>query len=163
MLCKLKMKKGISHQGCIPMRQSPGHRSEMISQLLFGEAFTILNEDQGWLQIALDFDNSEGWIDKESVQVNESSDEAVDRPQSSFRMVSHPAITAIDLKAGQQLILPAGSMWPSGTATNIELQGRFFELKSQDGLIAPGIEVDLGKIGERLLSLPALHGGRCGC
>ncbi len=162
MLCKLKMKKGISHQGCIPMRQSPGHRSEMISQLLFGEAFTILNEDQGWLQIALDFDNSEGWIDKESVQANESSDEAVDTPQPSFRMVSHPAITAIDLKAGQQLILPAGSMWPSGTATNIELQGRFFELKSQDGLIAPRKKVDLGEIGERLLSLPALHGGRCG-
>ncbi len=144
------------------MRQNPGRRSEMISQLLFGEAFIILQEDQGWLQIALDVDGFEGWIDKESVQAIESSNEAVDRPQSSFRMVSHPAITALDLKAGQQLILPAGSMWPSETATNIELQGNFFELKSRDGLIAPGKNVDLGEIGESLLSLPALHGGRCG-
>ncbi len=144
------------------MRQNRGHRSEMISQLLFGETFTILDEDQGWLQIALDLDGGEGWIDKESAQVIETSGEALYAPQSDFRMVCHPVISAIDLKAGQQLILPAGSMWPSGSATKIELQGKFFELKSQDGWIAPGIEVDLGKIGERLLSLPALHGGRCG-
>ncbi len=134
----------------------------MISQLLFGEAFTILDEDQGWLHIALDFDGSEGWIDKESVQVIESTNDALEKVQSSFRMVSQPAITAFDQKAGQQLILPAGSIWPSGTAANIEFQGRFFELISQDGLIAPGKEVDLGEIGEKLLSLPALHGGRCG-
>ena len=156
------MKKGISHQGCIPLRQDPGHRSEMVSQLLFSEAFTILEEDQGWLQIALDFDGSEGWIEKESVHVIEPSSEAVDTTPSSFRIVTHPAITALDLKAGQQLILPAGSIWPSGTATKVEWQGRFFELISRDGLIAPGKEVDLGVIGETLLSLPALHGGRCG-
>lgn len=156
------MKKGISHQGCIPMRQSPGHRSEMVSQLLFSEVFTIFEEDQGWLHIALDFDGFEGWIEKESIQVIESSDEAEDMPQSSFWMVTHPTITILDLKAGQQLILPAGSIWSSGTATKIEWQGRFFELLSRDGLIAPGTDVDLGEIGERLLSLPALHGGRCG-
>jgi hypothetical protein len=119
-------------------------------------------EDHGWLQIRLDFDGSEGWIEKESVQVIESSREIEAEPQSSFWVVTHPAITALDLKAGQQLILPAGSTWPSGTATKVEWQGRFFELISRDGLTVPGKEVDLQKIGERLLSLPALHGGRCG-
>lgn len=156
------MKKGISHQGCIPMRHNPGHRSEMVSQLLFSEEFTILEENQGWLQIALEFDGSQGWIEKESVHVIESIIETVDAPQSNLWMVTHPAIAAIDQKAGQQLILPAGSPWPSGTAEKIELQGNFFELTSRDGLIAPGKEIDLPGIGKRLLSLPALHGGRCG-
>ncbi len=156
------MKKGISHQGCIPMRQNPGHKSEMVSQLLFSEAFTILEVDRGWLQIALDFDGSEGWIEKESVYVIEHSNESTDTTPSSFLIVTHPAIAALDLKAGQQLILPAGTIWPSGTATKVELQGKLFELISRDGLIAPGKEVDLLEIGERLLSLPALHGGRCG-
>lgn len=144
------------------MRQEPRHRSEMVSQLLFSEAFAILEEDRGWLQIALDFDGSEGWVEKESVHVIESTNETMDTSQSNYWFVTHPAITALDLKAGRQLILPAGSPWPSGTATKVELQGKFFEFISRDGWIAPGKEVDLLEIGLRLLSLPALHGGRCG-
>ena len=147
------MKQGISYQGCIPMRRNPGHRSEMISQLLFSEEFTIMEEDHGWLLIALDHEGSQGWVDNESIQVIESSNEALDMPTSGYRIVTYPSITVLDQKESHQLILPA---------TKIELHGRNFELLSQEGLDTPGRDVDLEEIGGKLLSLPAIHGGRCG-
>jgi hypothetical protein len=157
-----KMKKGVSYLGCIPMRQNPETRSEMTSQLLFGETFSILDEIQACFHVTLDHDDSRGWIDKESVRVLESSSEVLSEPRSSFRMVTFTSLAVLDLEAGNQLILPAGSIWPSGTASRINLHGRHFELISQEGLDTPGKEVNLAEPGKRLLSLPSIHGGRCG-
>jgi hypothetical protein len=47
----------------MPMRAEPGHRSEMVSQLLFGEVFSVLeSNDSHWHRICCRHDNYEGWI-----------------------------------------------------------------------------------------------------
>lgn len=46
-----------------PLRQEPGHRSEQVSQLLFGERITIISKPQGkWVRVRSKFDNYEGWL-----------------------------------------------------------------------------------------------------
>lgn len=43
------------------VRTEPSHRSEMSTQLLFGERGTILARDGDWVNIRCSFDNYEGW------------------------------------------------------------------------------------------------------
>jgi gamma-D-glutamyl-L-lysine dipeptidyl-peptidase len=47
-----------------PLRHDPSHRSEMVSQLLFGESFHCFEKQDGFRKIKLDFDGYEGWMDE---------------------------------------------------------------------------------------------------
>ena len=47
----------------IPVRTEADERSEMVTQLLFGETFKILEEQPKWYRIKIDMDGYEGWID----------------------------------------------------------------------------------------------------
>jgi hypothetical protein len=54
---------GICNLSIVPLRIEPNDRSEMVSQVLFGEHFMVLETHQKWSKIRLAFDNYEGWID----------------------------------------------------------------------------------------------------
>ena len=54
---------GISLQSLIAVRSEASHRSEMTTQLLFGELYRIYDTFQGWQKIKTAHDNYEGWID----------------------------------------------------------------------------------------------------
>ena len=54
---------GICNLANIPLRIEPSDRSELVSQVLFGEHFTVLEKNQKWSKIRLFFDDYEGWID----------------------------------------------------------------------------------------------------
>jgi len=57
--------KGICRLSIIPLRANASDKSEMISQLLFGDHYTILevHDNKRWLRIRIEFDQYEGWID----------------------------------------------------------------------------------------------------
>lgn len=51
-----------------PIRATPSHRSEVVSQLLFGEIVDILEEEKdGWIKIVCRYDMYEGWITKSHI------------------------------------------------------------------------------------------------
>jgi hypothetical protein len=156
------METGIAFQGFVPIRKEPSETSEMVSQVLFGEQFRILESNGQWLLISLDFDSSEGWVIKYGIHQIGSSEKAENLTEGGYRMVSHPIITILDPKQGQQHILPAGSIWPGTNARNATLYGRGFEILSEAGLILPGPGVDPEEIGKGLISLPSIRGGRSG-
>lgn len=56
---------GICRLSVVPVRRDAADSSEMISQLLFGEHYQVLerSDDQKWCRIQNAFDNYEGWID----------------------------------------------------------------------------------------------------
>jgi len=58
------MKYGIAVLSIIAVRKEMSHRSEQISQLLFGETYEILQKQGNWLRIRCSYDNYEGWIDE---------------------------------------------------------------------------------------------------
>jgi len=45
-----------------PMRKEPAHRSEMVSQLLFGEYAQVLEEQEHFVRIKCLYDGYEGWV-----------------------------------------------------------------------------------------------------
>ncbi len=52
----------------VPLRSGPTHKSEMVSQILFGEKYTISDVSGSWLKIKTLFDNFQGWIDIDHLQ-----------------------------------------------------------------------------------------------
>ena len=56
------MKAAINLLSIIPMRKEPSHRSEMTSQLLFGEYAEILEEQGQFLRVKCLYDDYEGWV-----------------------------------------------------------------------------------------------------
>ncbi len=47
----------------VPLRAEESNQSEMTSQVLFGEAFEVIERQKNWSKIRLTFDNYEGYID----------------------------------------------------------------------------------------------------
>lgn len=64
---------GICNLAIVPLRLEPSDRSEMTSQVLFGEHFKILEQTEKWSRIELAFDSYNGWIDnKQFTTINEA-------------------------------------------------------------------------------------------
>lgn len=60
---------GICNLAIIPLRAEPSDRSEIVSQVLFGEHFKVLEELNQWRKIQLHYDNYEGWVDSKQFQI----------------------------------------------------------------------------------------------
>lgn len=59
---------GICNLAIIPLRAEPSDRSEIVSQILFGEHFMVLQIEKQWAKVELHFDQYEGWIDVKQFQ-----------------------------------------------------------------------------------------------
>ena len=57
----------VSFLNMVPLRAEPAHRSEMVSQVLFGEYMKVLETKDGWSYIQLEQDGYKGWI--ETIQI----------------------------------------------------------------------------------------------
>ena len=44
----------------VPLRSGPSHKSEMLSQVLFGEKYEVLDQIGHWIKIATEFDSYTG-------------------------------------------------------------------------------------------------------
>lgn len=60
---------GICNLAVIPLRHEASDKSEIVSQVLFGEHFEILEKNNQWFKIKLQYDNYEGWIDSKQIQL----------------------------------------------------------------------------------------------
>ncbi len=54
---------GICNLAIVPVRAEASDRSEIVSQLLFGEHLEVLEQNRQWTRIRAHYDNYEGWID----------------------------------------------------------------------------------------------------
>jgi uncharacterized protein YgiM (DUF1202 family) len=52
----------------VPLRAGPSHRTEMLSQVLFGEKYTIIDRSGVWIRVETVFDKYQGWIDTDHLQ-----------------------------------------------------------------------------------------------
>ena len=58
------MKYGIVELSVIPGRAEPSDKSEMVTQLLFGDIFSIIEESNKFIRVKIQYDNYECWICK---------------------------------------------------------------------------------------------------
>ena len=55
---------GITNLSIVPCRKEPSDHSEMVTQLLFGDHFEIIESQGSWCKIKIAYDDYECWIDK---------------------------------------------------------------------------------------------------
>ena len=140
------------------MRQAPSHRSEMVSQLLFGETYEILTTKDNWLQIKCTLDAYEGWIDHSQHTPIGDKD---------FKTVTIENIgVAIDLfysatSTDKSVTLVTGSSLPFFDGINFKLGKEKFIYNGQAVMSDQIRTVNmLEKVALRYLHAPYLWGGR---
>jgi uncharacterized protein YgiM (DUF1202 family) len=74
---------GICNLAIIPLRAEASDKSEIVSQILFGEHFEILEQLKQWSRIKMQYDDYEGWIDTKQFQ---------EITESNFKQLSTDAI-----------------------------------------------------------------------
>ena len=65
---------GISLLPIIPLREEPNSKSEMVSQLLFGEKYKVLHQQPNWVKIETINDNYIGWINEKKINIIEENE-----------------------------------------------------------------------------------------
>ncbi|MDB2462677.1 C40 family peptidase [Algibacter sp.] len=66
------MQYGICNLSIVPLRNEPADVSELISQVIYGDFFKILEQRKQWSKIRLAFDKYEGWVDnKQYIEITE--------------------------------------------------------------------------------------------
>jgi hypothetical protein len=66
------MKYGICNLSIVPMRFEASDKAELVSQVLYGEYFKIIESRKKWSKIRLAYDKYEGWIDnKQFIEISE--------------------------------------------------------------------------------------------
>ena len=74
------MQYGICNLSIVPLRYEPNDTSELVSQVLYGETFKVIEQRKKWSKIRLAFDKYEGWIDnKQYVEINEAYYESLNK------------------------------------------------------------------------------------
>ncbi|WP_103068483.1 C40 family peptidase [Aquimarina sediminis] len=102
------MQYGICNLSIVPLRFEPRDPSEMVSQVLYGEHFKVLEQRKKWSKIRLAFDNYEGWIDnKQYLEITEEDYKSFDN-QSSPNLVAD-MVEFINCEDGQLMPIPLGA------------------------------------------------------
>lgn len=106
--------KGICRLSLVPVRGEPSDKAEMVTQLLFGEHYSLLahSEDQKWLRIKIYADDYEGWIDQK--QHTPISNEYFEQVNISDYKIALDKFSTI-LYQKSPLAIVAGSILPIST------------------------------------------------
>lgn len=130
---------GICNLAIIPLRFEPSDRSEIVSQVLFGEHFEILEQSKQWFRIRLQYDDYEGWIDSKQSQLiseisfNQLSEDAIILNADLIEYISDPNNILIPIPLGSSLSFINHS---EINITNFNFEGtRVSGIKSKDNLI----------------------------
>lgn len=67
------MQYGLCSLSIVPVRLEPTDTSEMVTQLLYGDCFKIIDERKKWYKIRIAFDQYEGWVDKKQADLIDES------------------------------------------------------------------------------------------
>lgn len=90
------------------MRASDSERSEMVSQLLYGEMLIVIEVRDRWLLVQNFTDKYLGWVDRKMIQLMSDKDFEI-FASSQFDILYYPINHCILEVSGESVYLPAGS------------------------------------------------------
>ena len=132
------------------MRKENNHRSELVSQLLYGDCFTIISQKKEWIQITTLADEYTGWIDNKQYQTL-SPEQAKDITFTSSKFSSQ-LIDYIETENKFLSTLVLGSNVAAASFFKHQFEGSFISKK--------GAKKDLIQTASLYLNAPYLWGGK---
>lgn len=144
------MQYGICNLSIVPLRFEATDKSELVSQLLYGDYFKVLEQRKHWSKIRLAFDSYEGWIDNK--QYLEITEELYTTLKKELSRLSFDLVEFIQDKNEQLFPITIGST----------LNGLSILEHKHDGHIIKGIKVKENIVQTSFLYLgtPYLWGGK---
>ena len=142
---------GICPLSVVPIRSTPDDIEEMISQLLYGEHFKILEQRKYWSRIRMAFDNFEGWVDNQQITTIDEEDYQKLENSSNFKY-SSDLVAYVSGSSGTLLPIVLGSSVQDFKALPYTFEGTSVTVKSDKS--------NLLKIALLYLNSPFLFGGR---
>jgi len=145
------MQYGICPLSVVPIRMTADDAGEMISQLLYGEHFKVLEHRKLWSRIRVAFDDLEGWVSNHQIKLIE--EEEYEGIQSSEgQKYASDLISYVSDDSGILLPIVLGS-----SVQNIKVLPNTFE---GDAVTSKKEKSDLLKTALLYLNAPFLSGGR---
>ena len=118
---------GICNLSIVPLRKEPTDKSEMVSQVLFGEFFTILEKDKNWSKIKLAFDDCEGFVDNKQFQEIEYAE--YQNLQEAKPVYSGEVIDFISNSAREFFTIPLGANLPNYNNESFTLNNENYQFE----------------------------------
>ena len=100
------MERYICENVLVPLRSGPSHRNEMLSQVLFGERYTVTDIAGSWMKIETEFDKYSGWIDVDHLQQSSDESNATGNVLNRSLLCFKNDKTKIVLEAGCEIFNP---------------------------------------------------------
>jgi hypothetical protein len=154
------MDSGICNLSVIPGRIEPSDRSEMVTQLLFGEHFTVLRQQGQWLYIRCAFDNYECWIDVKQCQ-EISRETFLELESRDITCTMELMYVLEDAERGHYQPVAIGSSLPYFDGKTCNLEGFEYVYDGQTNTVKHGnIQQFIIDTAYTYLNAPYLWGGR---
>jgi len=143
----------------IPVRIHPSERAEMVTQILFGEIYTVIELSGNWTKIVTDFDDYEGWIDKKlNYEISENIFKQIQLSKvvSSFKTSS----TIFNKTDNKHIPLAAGSSLPfkDELCEFLIVDKKFKYLPKIENVLSTGSTIV--ELAKQFENAPYLWGGR---
>lgn len=151
---------GICNLSVVPCRKEPSDKSEMVTQLLFGDHFQILDKEGNWFRIKIAYDDYEGWIDKK--QFLSIEQHTFDIIHSTEAYYSSEIIQLIkDDKTSLFFPIVMGSALPNFDSNEcvVENQGYTYDGEYTTGLL-PNTKSGILETAMMYMNAPYLWGGK---
>ena len=144
------MKYGICNLSIVPLRAEAADSSELVTQVLYGEVFKVLESRKKWSRIRLAFDSYEAWIDnKQFLFIEEENYNDISRQTP---IVCEDLVDMVSTKDNQMLSIVMGSSLNGLAILNHDFEGSSVEAKfAKDNLIDTAL---------LYLNTPYLWGGK---
>lgn len=145
----------ICNLAIVPLRSEPSDKSELVSQVLFGEHFKIIEQNKKWSKIELAADAYQGWIDNK--QFTEITPEEFNYLQDNNSFYNGDLIEYITNSNHFLLPIPLGSDLTFLENSSINKEHYIFE-----GNLLSGIQpkTNLLQTAFMYLNAPYLWGGK---
>lgn len=145
------MQYGICHLSVVPLRHSTDDVSEMVSQLLYGEHFKVLEQRKYWSKIRIAFDTCEGWVYNNQITlINEVEYNGI--KEAKINKYSSDLVSFIEGKNSTLIPIVIGSSIHNTTILPNTFEGTSIDSKKE--------KRNLIKIALLYLNAPYLKGGK---
>ena len=146
---------GICNLANIPLRIEPSDRSELVSQVLFGEHFMVLEQNQKWSKIKLAFDDYEGWADNK--QFKSITEEQYNQLSKDGIVLNADLIEYVTSPDNLLMPIPLGSSLSFLNYEGINTENLYFEGVKVSGIKAKQHIIETAFM---YLNAPYLWGGK---
>jgi gamma-D-glutamyl-L-lysine dipeptidyl-peptidase len=150
---------GVCRLSVIPVRHNTSDTSEIVTQLLFGDEYEVIEQTPGktWIKIRIKWDQYEGWIDvKQHHSISREYFEYIGRAE--FKIATDVTSTLLYNKS--PLFILIGSVIPISAAELFRMEDQF-AFNGESKTLGLKREFDfIQTIALRYLNAPYLWGGK---